>query len=358
MRAIVIGTAHPHSRLYQQTLAQIDGLTFIYIVDDGGNIATEFSDIPVLDATEALEHSASLLLEGSPFDLAFLFLPNDEVAPVARDLIKAGKHIFCDKPVTRTTDELATLCALASNQRTLLSAGYTWRIHPVTNEIKNMIDAGYIGTLQHIEARMMTTTIETRGASHVIFNKEKSGGGITHWLGTHHIDLLRYLTSDEVVAVSAMTNTVTSEAVDVEDVTSATLRLSHGCLVGLQQGYLLPTPTNDPFHSSQNDMFLCIRGSHGWIKWDMSTPGFDMYSVDKRFADAPTQHIRCDTTSRKGYGGEVGFEMIQRTLDAIKNDSDPPASGQDALETLRVVEAIYESAHTGRIALIEHSPEC
>lgn len=354
MKAIVIGTDHPHSALYQTTLSQISGLEIVGIVDDGGAIADELRHVPVYE-----DHAEALSDDGArtDFTVAFVFLPADAVVPIAAKLIQAGKHIFCDKPVTRTSGELGPLIDLAARHQVAFCAGYIWRVNPIVRWIKEQITSGYVGKLQHIEARLITTTIETRGADHYLFQRERSGGGITHWLGCHHIDLLRYLTDDEVVAVSAVTETVSEAPVNVEDLSLSTLRFANGCLASLIQGYLLTMPTDDPYGASPYDMQITVRGSKGWIQWNPATTTVFMYSNDPRWTGAHERETKFELAQRPGYVGAIGFQFVSEFLSAVRTGSPSPSKGEDALAVLRIIEAIYTSADTGRVVSLSAKPE-
>lgn len=347
MRGVLVGTAHPHSKAYQETLATIPGLRLVGIVSDGGAIAEVFEDVPVFaDVPELLTKRQDI-----PFEVAFLFLPADQVTESARLLLEAGVHVFCEKPGTRTAAEMRSLVELAKARGVVLGAGYQWRVHPIVRWIKEQIDAGYLGELHHMEARMVTTTVASRGPSHYLFQKERSGGGITHWLGCHHIDLLRHFAGAPETQVAAMTETVTPEKVDVEDLSVITLRYANGCLAGMQQGYLLPSPSDDPYRSSEYDSLIAVRGSLGWIRWDPTRTEVEAYSVHPRWQGSPRRRLQFEVASRPGYG-IAGYLLIQGFLAAVRDGHAPPSTGADAWRTLQVIEAIYDSAAKGSVVRI------
>ncbi|HEX6970972.1 MAG TPA: Gfo/Idh/MocA family oxidoreductase [Limnochordia bacterium] len=344
IKGILIGTAHPHSGPYQATLVQVPQLELVAVVDDGGSVSERLSGLPIYPSLESLLAAQPEI----PFDVAFVFLPGDRIVPVAEALIQAGKHLFCDKPVTRTAEEMAHVAHLARERGITFCAGYQWRMHPIVRWIKEVLADGCLGRLQHVEARLITTTVAARGPGHYLFDRARSGGGIVHWLGCHHIDLLRYLAGEEVISVSATTATVTDAGVDIEDLAHATLRFEGGCLAALQQGYLLPVPTDNPFTASSYDMFLGLWGTLGWLRWDLTTAEVELYSTHPRFAAAPGRRLSFSLAEREGYGGVAGYDIVRSFLTAARAGADAPVTPEDALRTLEIIEAIYASAASGR----------
>ena len=280
VKVAFIGTAHPHSRAYLETLSQVGEIEVTAILDNGGQTAGSFPRAARFATLPAL-------LEGAAFGAAFVLLPNDEAFSACETLARAGKHIFCEKPVCRTADEMHALALAVRKAGVVFCTGYQWRVHPIARYVKELIAGGYLGTVHTVEARMVTTTVEARNPRHYLFDKARSGGGIVHWLGCHHIDLLRFLLDQEVDAVAALTATVTPHAISVEDVALAVLRFSGGSLGSLHQGYLIPGSVDDAFMKSSYDSFIAVRGSKGWLHWDPRQPVVEVSSLDGRWAGAP-----------------------------------------------------------------------
>ncbi len=335
--AAIIGTAHPHSPAYQQTLAAAPEIEIVAVMGDGGNIH------PDLAATPHCQSMPAMLNTVVP-QAAFVLLPDDQSGAVCSLLAAKGIHIFCEKPGARTAAEMAELSAVVQKAGIHFCIGYQWRVHPLARQIREWMANGLLGDIVTVEARLLTTTVAARNHQHYLFQKARSGGGIVHWLGCHHIDLLRYLLDQEVAEVAAFTAT-TSPAIDVEDVAVVTLRFTTGTLGSLHQGYLLPGTPDNPFMKSRYDMYIALHGTRGWVRWDPTTPTLAVYSTDERWRGAPYRQVNAEMTELPGYGW-MGQEMVQRFAASVTEGRPTVAGVSDALRVLQVIDAVYQAAAT------------
>lgn len=341
LKIAFVGTAHPHSKAYLETIAHVQEVQVTAILENGGAVDERFAGAARFQALDAL------IAQGD-FAAAFVFLPNDEAAVACRALAAAGKHIFCEKPVCRSAAEMKEVAAAVREAGVAFCTGYQWRVHPISRYIKDLVAEGFLGTVHAVEARLITTTVAARNPEHYLFDRKKSGGGIVNWLGCHHIDLLRFLLGQEVTEVTAMTATVTPHPIDVEDVALAALRFSGGALGSLAQGYLIPGAVSDAYMKSPYDMFLALRGDKGWVRWDPTTPLVEVYSLDERWAGAPYQKVEFALSQKPGYGWG-GYEMVRRFARSVRTGEPTVADAEDAMQTLAVIDAIYRSAASRKV---------
>ncbi len=334
LRAAFVGTTHPHSRMYYETLSQFDEIEITLVVGERGDYVNEGT--PHVPSLNDVPSDAS-------FDAAFLFLPNHETAAACRTLLNRGKHVFCEKPVARTSDDVEELVRLASQGGLTFLSGYQWRVHPIARFVRELVADGSLGEIYSVEGRMITSTVEARDPSHWIFDNKQSGGGIVHWLGCHHIDLLRFLVGDEIVETTAMTRIVTAAPIDVEDLAAALIRFKNGAIGTLHQGYLIPEETDNPFARSSYDTFLGLRGSLGWMRWEATTSSIEVYSLAQGWRGAAYRRIDFDVEKRPGYG-VAGYELIRHFLHCVRTGEPTLSDARNAMQNLRVIEAIYRSA--------------
>lgn len=339
LKAAFVGTTHPHSRMYYETLSQFEEIELVAVVGERADyIDHETPHFSELGAA----------LESASFDAAFVFLPNHETAPACRTLLSSGKHIFCEKPVSRSSDEVEELVTLASSAGLTFLSGYQWRVHPIARAVRALVADGSLGEIHSVEGRMITSTVEARDPSHWIFDRNRSGGGIVHWLGCHHIDLLRYLTGQEIQETTAMTSTVSTAPIDVEDLANVILRFENGALGTLHQGYLIPEVTDNPFAGSSYDTFLAIRGTLGYMRWEATTSTIDVYSLADHWRGASHRRLDFDVETRPGYG-IAGYELVRHFLHCIRTGEPTVSDAANAMQNLRVIEAIYRSAQARRV---------
>ena len=170
-------------------------------------------------------------------------------------------------------------------------------------------------------------------------------------LGVHWIDLCRMVLDDEVVEVSGC-NVQVNTSYDVEDNSFAQLRFSKGAVVALDISYTVP----DAFPYGR-DLYLSFRGTSGVISWAPAYEGqkdvLFICSDDPAFAGSPRRSVEFELQPTPGYSGFMGLEYVKAFVRSIRGKREPPITGRDGVEALRVVEAIYKAASAKRWVEVE-----
>ncbi|HEX5414134.1 MAG TPA: Gfo/Idh/MocA family oxidoreductase [Chloroflexota bacterium] len=345
----LIGLRHPHSRAYLRSLDALD------VVD---SVALYDADAAALDSTSQLSHKASAryddiaeLLARPDVPIVLVALPTNRVPEVVVQAARAGKHVICEKPCARNAQELNPVLAALEAHRVQFTACYLWRANPAIQKMRELVRAGALGRLTSVELRMVTTQVALRDPSHWLFQREIAGGGILSWLGCHWLDLLRYLTDQEVVQVNAMVDVLSGEAIDVEDVASVNLRLRNGALASLYAGYLLPSGRAG-YEGAGYDQSIILRGTRGTLRHGKE--GDDQVVVLESVADewrtAPRQVYRYTLPNSPAYGGSHGLAFLDDFIRlALSGEGHNLVTVQDALRVLEILDAAYQSARTGQV---------
>lgn len=295
------------------------------------------------------------MLDSERLDLAALFLPHVECPEAAVACAGRGLHILVEKPMAATSAELRAAVAAARQAGVVLTAPYVWRCHPVTRQMRRFREAGILGQVVGCEGRCAAGRVHRyiEGNAGWMLEKRSSGGGPMHNLGVHWIDLFRWLLDDEVVEVVGKTVRVNQEY-DIEDNSFALLTFSRGTVAALDISYTVPDS-----YPHGRDLYLGVRGTHGVLSWSPSFEGVRerlfACSDAGEFGAAPRREISFELETAPGYAGVMGVEYLRELADAIRTGSEAPITGEDGLRALEVVEAIYESAETGRAVRIEAS---
>jgi predicted dehydrogenase len=165
----------------------------------------------------------------------------------------AGKNLICEKPMARTAKEARTMLDAAKKAGVAHMVGYNYRFVSAVALAKQMIDEGRLGRIYYYKGSYLNSTMayespETPFDWHHSF--ETGGNGALADLGTHAIDLARFL-AGEITGVQAMSrNFVKSRpekkgskkrlGVDVDDVTVSTLSFKNGALGMLEAAWVTP----------------------------------------------------------------------------------------------------------------------
>ena len=348
----LLGFTHPHARSHLRTLELIDEVANIVVWDEGEVVV----DLLVKENREKLETTRTTLeqlLNRADVPIVFSLMTNNRNADMIIRAAGAGKHIITEKPVAASSRDIGRIISVVRHAGVHLGVCYTWRYNPIVRDIRAMVEHGVLGDLMSIEARMVTSQPHFRDPSHWLFKKNVAGGGILSWLGCHWIDLIRYITKDEVEMVSAMTGTLSGAAIDVEDTATVLMRLKSGALATLHAGYILPQG-NAGYTSAPYDTYLSFRGVKGNISWWPTDPdrGILVESIAPGWSSAPKRELRYTMADSEAYGGQYGQDFVRQFIySAIRKDP-PSASGENAYRVMQIIEAAYQSNTTGRIVKV------
>jgi predicted dehydrogenase len=140
-----------------------------------------------------------------------------------------------------------------------------------------------------------------------------------------------------------MAATRSSDAIDVEDTISIQFRLAGGAVGTMHFAYALPRPGGVGY--------MALRGSKSSVSIDAG--GTTEWIGPGSIADPTRVETMSSEVPRLPGYGSAGALIVSDMLDAIANDRDPLATGENARDALRVVDAAYASASTSRAVSID-----
>jgi len=247
-------------------------------------------------------------------------LPNGLHAEWAIRALQAGKHVLCEKPMASNTREAEAMAEAARETGLVLSEAFAYRYHPLTAQVKKIIDEGELGTIKHIEAQFCFLLPLT---NNIRFNFDLAGGALMD-CGCYPVSLIRYLAEAEPTVERAQASLF---APQVDHNMSADLSFADGRTAHLECGMLSPKL----FRS-----MLKVEGSAGqlrvlspfqphWFNW-LSVQG----TKGKR-----SKRVR----------GENSYTLQLRAfVKAIRGEMNLNTDPADAIGNMRVIDSIYENA--------------
>jgi predicted dehydrogenase len=171
--------------------------------------------------------------------------PNDAHAEPCIAAAQAGKHILCEKPLARNGEEAKSMLEAAEKAMIKHMVAFNYRFVPAIRQAYDLIKNGALGRIYHFRAMYLQEWIMPHYHVPKIWrlDKKTAGSGALGDLGTHIIDLSRFLVG-EVKSVSAMTKTFVDERplpdgkgtgkVDVDDAFVACVEFENGALGTLE----------------------------------------------------------------------------------------------------------------------------
>jgi predicted dehydrogenase len=347
--AALLGVEHPHSLAHLRTLQTLPEVREILLWDEnaaalamvekehGAKVGGTFTDLGELLARPDLH-------------FAIAALRNDLGPDVFVRVLEVGTHLMAEKPIGRTAADTARVLEVAERTGTRLGVCYQNRALPAVQLMRRTVADGLIGDLTSVEMRMITTRVAARNPGSWLFDRERAGGGILTWLGCHYLDMMRYVTGDEIVSVSAEIATRSGEEIDVEDIAVLSLRFRSGAVGSLHAGYLMALSGGGYHNPAGYDSYGGFNGRLGRITWssDSSPTEVSIESIHPDWAGAPQRTFDLPLADSPAYGGVSGEQFLRDFIRATQGDGEPMAVGSDALQVARIIDAAYESSRTGR----------
>ena len=202
-----------------------------------------------------------------------------------------------------------------------------------------MVDDGRFGKIISLEMTFVNSDVKRRNPDHYLFDQEITSAGFFNRLACHFLDLMLYVTGQQVVGVTARTGVFGNTPIEVEDGGIVIFDLSGGGIATFIGGYWLPRWAGEAHWT--------IRGSERWVHWDpdkkleIHGPQQQWYAMEEVF-EIPPDHTF-------GYGGARNKALVQNWLESAQTDGRPCRNTpQSAVDTLRLIDVIYQSSKEGR----------
>lgn len=136
--------------------------------------------------------------------------PNHVHYPAAREFLKRGIHVICDKPLTSTLADAKKLVAAAEKSDALFVLTHNYTGYPMVRQAREMVRQGDLGTLRVVQVEYpqdwLTDPVEADGSKQAEWrtDPERSGaGGCVGDIGTHAYNLARFVTGLQLDSLAA-----------------------------------------------------------------------------------------------------------------------------------------------------------
>jgi predicted dehydrogenase len=270
-------------------------------------------------------------------DAVFIATANAYNPPVTMAAMEAGKHVFCEKPPTLTSDQMVEVVRVEERTGQKLMYGFNHRHHGAVKHIRGLINSNQFGRILWMRGRY-GKSVDADFLSSWRANKELSGGGIMIDQGIHMLDLMLYFGGpfDEV---QAMVSSLYWHQPGIEDNVFANFRNSKTGLVAS-----LHSTMTQWRHLFSLEVFLeCGYMVLNGLKTSSNSYGQEQLSVAMNRSKAPA--ASWEDEERLTYETDTSWETEMRIFfDAIEKGT-PIESGNSAqaLEVMRLIDRIYSN---------------
>jgi len=317
--------------IHARTYAASPQVKFVGVCDLDKNRAEHFAQTY---KTDKCCSDWRILLHDPQIQAVSIATPDFDHADIVLAAIEAGKDVLVEKPLAQTVGECEKILAArdARNVKLMVDFHNRWNLPLV--HINNMVESGELGELLMINIRLNDTLyVPTK----MLRWAQRSSPA--HFLGSHLIDLIRWLSKAEVQRVYSVSRSVVLKnmGVNTPDFYQSILELSNGGTAVVENCWIIAE--NAPNLFEFKGEFIGSRGStyvntsHNYIIEKYTQQGSGLPDV----LGAPDL-----------YGKPVGFciAAIEHFIDCVVHDKPPMVTGEDGLKTAQVLEAIEESTRT------------
>lgn len=297
-------------------------------------------------------------------DLVDVSTPGDSHAQIAIAAARAGKAVLCEKPLANTVKDAEAMLVAAQKAGVVHMVCHNYRRAPAVMLAKKMIDSGDLGTIHHYRGTYLQDWIlDPKLPLLWRFQKGKAGSGALGDIGSHSLDLARFLVG-EITEISGDLKTFIKQRpllenarkkgrVTVDDASAALVRFGNGAM-GTIEGTRMAA-------GRKNYNRFEINGSKGSVAFDLER----MNELEVFFTSdpGPSQGFRRILVTEPAFhpyikswwppGHIIGYEhtfthTVYDLLEGIRKGRSPRPNFEDGVRNQKVLAAWEKSAKTRR----------
>jgi predicted dehydrogenase len=299
-----------------------------------------------------------MLKECPQLDAVSVIVPNKFHASVAVQVLKAGRHVFCEKPPATNAKDVRAMIAAASKAKKTLMFNFNNRARPESKAMMDYIHAGQVGRIHSAQAKWIRRT-GIPGLGGWFTNKKLSGGGPLIDL-LHMLDLALYFMlypEPDYVAAQTFNDFISDKnfkgpwgipdvangVTDVETACHGFIRFKTGQVVSLQISWAEMV--------KREEVSVTFQGTKagGLVQRLFGTDGLDETAID-----ACELYVQENGRSVNRSIVVPPDETMGRVASAanfvhtLAHRAKPLNTPDQALKLMRIIDAAYASARTGR----------
>lgn len=281
---------------------------------------------------------AEILISSPEIDAVVIASPTDTHFGYIGLAAAAGKAIFCEKPVDLSSEKTRECASMIAKAGVPFMTAFNRRFDTNFSTMRARIVAGEIGDIELV-------AITSRDPSPPPVSYIERSGGIFRDMMIHDFDMARFLTGDEVIAVSA----TGSALIDAEigqlgdvDTAVATLSMRNGAICQI---------SNSRRSSYGYDQRVEVHGSKGMLRAGNVLENSIEMANGAGFSKAPAKHFFLERY-KEAYRAE-----LEHFIQAVTNATSPSPGIQDGLAALLIADAASRSNTANEtVALSPHPP--
>jgi predicted dehydrogenase len=310
-----LSTAHINAKLLAGA-AESDRVDVVAVASrDAARAETYASEHGI----ERAHGSYEALLGDPEVEAVYISLPNSLHVDWSVRALEAGKHVLCEKPLSRHPDDVERAFDAADRAERILMEAFMYRHNPQTKRLSELVEEGAIGSLRLIRA---VFSFPLTDSPDVRLDPELDGGGLMD-VGCYCVSGARLLAGEPVHVYGEQVDASTG----VDEVFTGTLRFSGDVLAEIDCGLALPMRDELEAIGEEGSIFLDDP-------WHCRKPVLELRTSRgaEEIALEPVDSYRLE---------------LENMSDAIRGRAEPLLGRDDALGQARAIEALYRAAAEG-----------
>ena len=265
-------------------------------------------------------------------DIAYIVLPNAMHAEYTVRAAQAGKHVLCEKPMATTVADAQRMIDACRKAGRKLMIAYRCQYLPEFRALTDMVRNRTYGDLRLIETTNGQNNANNGQWRH---NKAMAGGGSLPDVGLYCLNAARFITGEEPIEITARTTQPANDPRfrEIEDLCTFTLRFPSGVLATCGSGY-----------SYHENRFLRLMAAEASIGMDPA------YSYDNLTMQILRRDGMSSALEQRRWAPRNQFALeMDAYAEAIRTNAIPLTPGEEGLQDMRLIAAIYEAASSGSV---------
>lgn len=285
----------------------------------------------------------------SDLDAIFVSTPNFTHAKLAEDILKAGKHLFLEKPCGITRAECLHVLDLANRSDRVLMLGHELRYAPYFQRVKELVERGEIGEPRMVWTREFRGPFQKKSGNWI--HDERLSGGCLVDKNCHHFDLMNWWVGARPERVSAFGGCAVNGVIEPEhesnDHATVSFEYENGVRGTLQLCmFALDFPNED--------LEMGIIGNGGMLVTRLSRSEILQWKRGTNQKE-PIAH-KVNAKHGEGWGNHLGFDEIhEEFIECILQKREPPSSVGRCIDGTLLAIAAERAIKMGQLIRVDDS---
>ena len=306
------------------------------------HVAVNIEDVQVISVYDPNINEAEVVIAESPeqiinnpgIDAVFICTPNYLNKPLTIQSLKAGKHVFCEKPPAFTAKDIEEIRVVEKESNKVLMYGFNHRHHGSIKHMKKLIDDKAFGRVLWMRGRY-GKSVDEKYYTNWRAKRKYAGGGILIDQGIHMVDLFLYLGGDFDSVHASVSNLYWN--LNVEDNVFATLENTKTGLAASLHSTMTQWRHLFSLEVFLEKGYLVLNG----LKTSSNTYGDEILTITKNRSEAPaaTWEDEEDITYHTDESWESEAEEFFSAINSKRKVK--IGSSADALTLMKIIDKIY-----------------